>query len=330
MGGPGGQPRRGFRIERVDVSDERRLVRLRPPGEQRADDGHPRAPSQIADHVQQRGGVAHADPRNRGEPDGVERHEDESRAEPLDEPGPCQCPVVHPAREHRHIPGRPCVQDAAHGKDEPLVHFIDEPAGENEREEIAHAAGRQHQSRRPRVVAEHLLGEESQKDHAREEPEHDEDHDDAGRREVAVPIDAKVEDGLLRGELAHEKAYQGHRGGEPEHDDEARVEPLVALALVEKELEGQEADHHEAEPGDVDLARLAQVRRVEQDGAGGKKADDADREVDVEGPAPRPVVGDPPAERRPEDRGHHDPHAPHGHRHAALPEREDLPHDRLG
>ena len=47
------------------------------------------------------------------------------------------------------------------------------------------------------------------------------------------------------------------RASVPEDDDQHRVEPLVALALVEEELEGQEPHHHEHEAGPVHAAGLA-------------------------------------------------------------------------
>src|SRR5580704_10088582 len=50
-----------------------------------------------------------------------------------------------------------------------------------------------------------------------------------------------------------------------------------------------------------------------------------DRQVDVEDPPPGPVVGDVAAERRPDDRPHHEADAPHRHRQPPLAEREDLP-----
>ena len=128
----------------------------------------------------------------------------------------------------------------------------------------------------------------------------------------------------------HRKPASVSDGGDPEHRDEGRVEPLVALALVHEELERQESDHHEDDAGGVDPAGLAQVRRIEEDRAGREEPEDTDGHVDVERPAPRPVVRDPAAQRRPEDRRHHDPHAPDGHRHAPLTKREDLPHDGLG
>src|SRR6266568_1785013 len=102
-------------------------------------------------------------------------------------------------------------------------------------------------------------------------PEADGRHHHGADREVAVVEDAEVEDGLLRAQLANE-----------------------------------EADHRdEPEPRQED-----DVRRLEEEDARHEEADDADRQVDVEDPAPRPVVADPAADGRPEDRRHHDADAP--------------------
>ena len=135
--------------------------------------------------------------------------------------------------------------------------------------------------------------------------------------------------GLGGRQLPDEEADEGRRGHDGQGQDERRVEPLVPLALVEEELQAEKAHRHQHQPRDVHPHRLAQVRRVEEHGAGDEEADHPDGHVDVEDPAPRPVVGDPAAQGGPEDGGHHDAHPPRGHGHAALPQREDLPHDRL-
>src|SRR2546428_2909123 len=101
------------------------------------------------------------------------------------------------------------------------------------------------------------------------------------------------------------------------------------LAAIEHELETAESHHHEHEPEGIDAPRLLQVGRVEEEGADHDEAEEPDGQVDVEDPAPGPVVRDPAAQGRPEDGAHHDADAPHGHGEAALTQREDLPQDGL-
>ena len=118
-------------------------------------------------------------------------------------------------------------------------------------------------------------------------------------------------------------ATDRHRG------DRRRVEPVRALAPVQHELQAPEPEHHEEESRDVHAPRRLRVRGVEQERARHEEAEHADGQVDVEDPAPGPVVGDPSPHRRPERRGEHDPESPHRHGHAALVGRKDLPQHRL-
>src|SRR2546425_5427929 len=69
--------------------------------------------------------------------------------------------------------------------------------------------------------------------------------------------------------------------------------------------------------------------RVRHEGGGFEDSNGAGREVMRKDPPPWPVVGDPAAEGRAEDRAQHDPDAPERHRHPPLTEGEDLPEDRL-
>src|SRR6266850_1162006 len=103
----------------------------------------------------------------------------------------------------------------------------------------------------------------------------------------------------------------------------------IASATIVDELQAAEAGHHQPEARPVDPGGPAQVRRIEQERAGQEEAQDADREVDVEDPAPRPLVGQIAADGRPQDRPEDEAEAPHRHREPALMEREDLPQDRL-
>src|SRR6185369_3326109 len=150
--------------------------------------------------------------------------------------------------------------------------------------------------RRPRVVAEELLGEDGEEEHAREHPEPDERDEGGAGGEVAVGEDPEIEDGLPGHELADDEAHEGAAGEHGEGDDEGGVEPVLPLTAIEEKLEAAEAQHHEGEAGPVDTAGLAQVRRVEEEGAGHEEAEEAHGQVDVEDPAPRPVVGDVAAE----------------------------------
>ena len=80
-----------------------------------------------------------------------------------------------------------------------------------------------------------------------------------------------------------------------------RFEPVIALALVEDDLQSPQAQRHKAQADVVDFgfAQLAalEIRRVLNEPRGEQERKDADRNIDEENPAPGEVVGDPSAER---------------------------------
>ena len=98
-----------------------------------------------------------------------------------------------------------------------------------------------------------------------------------------------------------------------EADDEARLEPVLALALVEHDLETAEPQRHQhdADPIDLEAAGEAllplahQRLRLDQEPLHQCQREHADRHVDEEDPVPGEIVGEPAADRRP-DRGRHD------------------------
>ena len=113
-------------------------------------------------------------------------------------------------------------------------------------------------------------------------------------------------------------------------DDGGRREPVVLLSLVEHDLQRADADDEHADAPVVDLLRFApQVRRIEDEQLRHDDRRDADRQVDVEHPAPAVAVGQPAAEHRAEDRRDDDAEAPEAHRLAALVGRERFEQNRL-
>ena len=79
----------------------------------------------------------------------------------------------------------------------------------------------------------------------------------------------------------------------------------------------------QSQTDEVDLQALLQglahqVRWVLHQRGRHQYAQDADRNIDEEDPAPREVVRDPASQRRADDGRHNDAHAVHGHGHALL------------
>ena len=102
------------------------------------------------------------------------------------------------------------------------------------------------------------------------------------------------------------------------------------LAFVEQDLE--RADSHREHPDApvVHLARLClQIGRVEDVELGHHDRRNADRQVDVEDPAPAVRIGEPAAHDRPEDGRHDDAEPPEAHRLASILRRKGFQQDRL-
>ena len=120
--------------------------------------------------------------------------------------------------------------------------------------------------------------------------------------------------------------------------DEMAIEPVVALAAIEHDFEAGEADRDERDTDTVDpqLAAaprltpfLGELRRVLNQPARKQQRHQSDRDVDEENPAPREVVGDPSAERRPDRRRRDDRHAVERESAAELLLGEGIDQDRL-
>src|SRR5271155_3097429 len=105
-------------------------------------------------------------------------------------------------------------------------------------------------------------------------------------------------------------------------DDEVRAEPIVALAFIEDDLHGAEAECEQAE-ADVIHAEagaflLLHVGRIADEHVGEQQRNDAYGDVDEENPAPVEIVGDPSAQGGADGRSEHHRHAVNGEGHAAF------------
>ena len=111
-----------------------------------------------------------------------------------------------------------------------------------------------------------------------------------------------------------------------------RREPIGALPAIADQLQQPKSDHQHGDSQIVDLRR----RAWDADSHGSSRnvytirmARIADRHVDIEIPTPRPVVGDPAAQRRTQHRRHHQAHRPGRHRQLLLFRRKGFHHDGL-
>ena len=140
----------------------------------------------------------------------------------------------------------------------------------------------------------------------------------------------KSTSGCLSRSVFMTKSDQRDDGDDREEDDRLRLEPVVALALLEHELQRSEPGGQQAEADPVDAALgLRDVLRIRDERERHQERDDADRNVDVEDQRPAGVVDDPTAERRADRGSDHRAHAEDRHRGAAPLRRKRLEENRL-
>ena len=87
-----------------------------------------------------------------------------------------------------------------------------------------------------------------------------------------------------------------------------------ALSGVEENLQGADTQGKESDAPEIDFALAAlYVARIEDEAVHQDERQDADREIEVEDPAPAVVVGDPSTERGAEDGREQNADAEGGH-----------------
>ena len=238
-------------------------------------------------------------------------------------------PVARLQRERGHQVHRVGVQRAARHDDPARVDAVEQHPGDRHRDQGGHAARRQHHPRQHGGVAHEDLREQRRQHHDPVERDADDEHGGRRHRERRVAQHPQVDHRLSASQLAHDQRDQRHRRHHPEPHDERRGEPVLALAAVEHELQRGHATTSSTRPGTSTRRTAGRSSWVGEEQPRQHHRGGPDRHVDVEHPAPAPVVGDPAAQRRPDDRREHDADAPDGHRHPALARRERLDHRRL-
>src|SRR5580700_2277428 len=132
----------------------------------------------------------------------------------------------------------------------------------------------------------------------------------------------QIDDGILVLPFPEDDEDYRGCGYQRENHDEVRFEPIVALALVEDNLQGSEAKGNETETDVIDFgfAELAalEIRRILNKPRSQQKGENPDGNVDEKNPAPGEVVGDPAAERGADRRSAHHCDAVNGKGHATL------------
>ena len=212
------------------------------------------------------------------------------------------------------------------------VHHGGEAAHQRHDHQRADAAEGQGPTRQGGVVTHQGLEEEGQEHDAAVEDEAEKEHDGGAGGIVALFEEAQVHHRVLDLQLPPNQGDQGHCRDDGQAGDKGRRKPIFPLALIQDHLQGAQTHGQEPEAPVVDAAgQLAlEVVRVEDEHPGEEHREDADGQVDVKGPAPGEVVGDPAAHDRADDGGDDHADAPEGHGHAAFLHREGLQQDGLG
>src|SRR5690242_18983851 len=103
---------------------------------------------------------------------------------------------------------------------------------------------------------------------------------------------------MLFGQLPNKEDRVRCDGDDDERDDAAGLEPIEVLALIERDLQraNPEDQQGETDPVDGQLNRRRLAFLVNEPCH--RRSAEPDRDIDVDDPWPRYVVGDPSAEQR--------------------------------
>ena len=184
----------------------------------------------------------------------------------------------------------------------------DERADDQQHQDRENAGRRQHQSREIRVIPEQRLQQRRQARAGAVENGIGAEHDDTGGREIALGEGPKVDDRIGDPQFAEEEK------GEPEHEtDQQRLhapervlQPVPLLPLAEHDFPRRHRQSEKAEPDVIEIQGLAQklrslrlqIRRIINEVPAHQQGESADRDIDVEDPAPFVKNGQVTAERR--------------------------------
>ncbi len=325
----------GDRVALGQVAGELDLVELGSPAQEGAQEGDAHAASDVAEEVHEPGGLVglllgevrvghHVD----GDEEGAQAHA-------LDDAGGGSVPVADGEVPLAHPEQAQAGHDQAVGHEAAGVDAAHEEAHDGHADQDDEAPRRHDQPAGGRVEPEHRLEKHWDQEGAAVEDEAQREQHEVGAGEGAVLEQAQVDHRMVVVQLPEHHGDQSHHGDDGEGHDEGAGEPVVALALVQHDLEGRQADDHQGEADEVDLLAVLQaqpleVRRIHEDGAGEHHGQDAHRDVDEEDPVPAVVVREPAAQHRPDDRGEDHADAVHRHGLPVLLRREALHQDALG
>ncbi len=265
----------------------------------------------------------------------IDGDEQEGEAEALDDARPHGRAEVHLEVEARHLDETQAAGEEADADEPAGVHLLQQQSHDGHHAHHRQAARTQHPAAQEGRVAQQGLEEDGQQGQAAVEHEAQHEEHEDGHGEGAVLHQAEVHDGPRLAQFVEHGEDQGHRRDDGEEDDEVGGEPVLALPLVQDDLQrgqaqGEDADAEVVEPRALLEGDAVEGRRILHQGAGEREGQEAHGDVDEEDPVPAEVVRDPPAQHRPDDGRQHHAHAVDGHRLPPLLVGEGLHEDGLG
>ena len=266
--------------------------------------------------------------RERAERHDVERNEHQTQPDPLDKPRHDERLRAHLDRPAGHVVQRPRRDQQTAANHQPRVDLpLHQLPGDIHRRDDADPARHQQDPGIEHRIAVERLHHRRQQRERRRHQHADHQHEADPGQQIAIEEQRTIEHRVLRGQQLHEEQPRRAECHHPLGPHFPRTEPVLRLPAIEHQLEhaDRQRQHREAEqiePAPRDFARRQQRP---QD----REAHRADRHVDVETPAPVIIFGQPATDHRPQDRSHHDPHAPDRHRARLFRGGIDVHHHRL-
>ncbi|MEO6055284.1 MAG: hypothetical protein ABIQ49_00450, partial [Gemmatimonadales bacterium] len=134
-------------------------------------------------------------------------------------------------------PHRPQEQQHAGRDQQPRVEPLGQAAHQGHGKRAGDGAGKDDLARIPGGIAQQVLQEDRQREHAGIEREAEHHREADARSELAVPEDAEIDDGVLGPELVPDESHDPESRRDRLDHDLARLEPVPALTPLEQDLQ---------------------------------------------------------------------------------------------
>ena len=201
----------------------------------------------------------------------------------------------------------------------PWIELRHDDADQRHGDERSDSARRHSDARLERRIAEKRLQQNGQDDQAAVKHEAEHGHQENAGGVSPLAKDLEADDGVRRGEFLNEEECKANDGDYGQRRNPVRSEPVGLLPAVKHHLKRADTHRQHSDAPGIHLRRAAaDVGRVEQEKLGHDDGSDADRDVDVEDPAPGIAVRKPAAEHWPEHGRDHDAEPPKSHGLAAV------------